>query len=81
MIIVSTITFSLLLFGEIMPKAFASKFALQMALRVSPIINTLHWLLIWIVWPIEQLVKWVNSLFSYADSGVSRDDVEIFVEE
>jgi len=64
-----------------MPKAFASKFALQLALRVSPFIHALHRLLIWIVWPLEQLVKRVNSLFKEGDTNVSRDDVEIFVEE
>lgn len=81
MLVVSTITFSLLLFWEIMPKAFASKFALKLALRVSPLIYTLHRILIWIVRPLEQLVKRVNGLFKQVDTGVSRDDVEIFVEE
>lgn len=81
MIIVSTITFSLLLFGEIMPKAFASKFALKMALRIAPLIHTLHRLLIRIVRPLEQLIKRVNNLFSNVEEHVSRDDVEIFVEE
>lgn len=81
MVVVSSITLLLLMFGEIMPKAFASKFALQLALFVSPIITFLQRALIWIVRPIEQLVKRVNSLFKEWDSGVSRDDVEIFVEE
>lgn len=81
MIVVSSITFLLLMFGEIMPKTFASKFALQLAMFVSPIITTIQWLLIWIVRPIEQFVKRVNSLFTSPESWVSRDDVEIFVEE
>jgi putative hemolysin len=81
MIVVSSITLLLLLFGEIMPKAFASRFALQLAMFVSPFISFVQRLLIWIVRPLEQLVKWVNSLFNEWESGVSRDDVEIFVEE
>ena len=81
MIVVSSITFALLLFGEIMPKAFASKFALQLALQVSPLITFLQWILIWIVRPLEKLIKWLNNLFHQDDAHVSRDDVEIFVEE
>ena len=64
-----------------MPKAFATKFALHIALWFAPVMNILNYLLIWVIRPLEKIVKYINSFFKESESGVSRDDIEIFVED
>jgi CBS domain containing-hemolysin-like protein len=81
LIISASITFLILFFGEIIPKVFATKFALKMALRMAP----LMWGLSYLLWPVvvflERVVKSINKLFRHEATGVTKDDVEIFVEE
>lgn len=82
LIIVSlTITFIILTFWEILPKVLSTKFSLELALFVTPFIKFLTYIVfpIWII--LEFLIYLVNKLFKSPQEKVSRDDVEIFVED
>ncbi len=75
------ITFMILMFWEILPKVFATKFALKFWLIVAPIIKTLMYLLYPIVLILEFIVKLFNKLFSSDEEKVSKEDIEIFIED
>ncbi len=80
-IISITITTLILFFWEIVPKVFASKFALNYALFVAPIIDLLSKLLFPVVFFFDFLTKLISKSVNDNDDKVSRNDVEIFVDE
>ncbi len=67
------ITFLLLMFGEIIPKSFASKNAESISLLVSPIYRVLMIVLFPLIWIIEKIIK----LFTGTAKQVSISDEEI----
>ncbi|NDK09892.1 HlyC/CorC family transporter [Candidatus Gracilibacteria bacterium] len=67
------ITFLLLMFGEIIPKSFASKNAESISLLVSPVYRFLMILLFPIIWIIEKIIK----LFTGTAKPISISDEEI----
>ena len=82
MIIISiVVTFFILLFWEIIPKVFASKFSLQFALFIAPIIKWLYYLLFFIVIFFEWIVFLFNKIFWENHDKVSKQDIEVFVTE
>ena len=76
-----TITFLILFFGEIIPKVFATKYALKFALTVAPVIQGIIYLLYPFVRVLEKFILHLNSLLGNDIELVSKEDVEIFVEE
>lgn len=81
-IIVSvSITVLILIFGEIIPKVFATKYALKFGITVAPVIQWVIYLLFPFVWILEKLIHGLNSLLGSQEEKVSKEDVEIFVEE
>lgn len=52
-----------------------------MALRMAPLMRGLSYLLWPVVVFLERVVKSINKLFRHEVTGVTKDDVEIFVEE
>lgn len=81
MIISLSITFLILFFGEIIPKIFANTYSLYLALYASPVIYGLGKLLYPLTWSLSMVVNMLSRFFTPMDDNVSRDDVEIFVEE
>ncbi len=81
MIVSFSITFLILLFWEIIPKVFATKFSLNLALLVSPIIYFLQYLLFPFVFILELIVKLFNRLLSKSEDRVSKEDIEVFIED
>ena len=75
------ITFLILFFGEIIPKVFANRFSLSLALWISPLMLWLEYIIFPIVWLLEKMVQAINRLSKSDAEKVSRDDVEIFVED
>lgn len=80
-IISGSITFMILFFGEILPKVFANRFAMQFALWTAPLIRWLSYVLWPVVKLLERIVLSINKLFRQEITWVTKDDVEIFVEE
>lgn len=81
-IIVSvTITFMILFFGEIIPKVFATQYALKFWLKMAPIVQWIIWVLFPFVWVLEQVIFFLKRLLWATTEKVSREDVEVFVEE
>lgn len=56
-IVTGVMTFLILLFGEITPKSLAHKYAIKFALLITPVLNTLQFFLMPIVYPLSKLVK------------------------
>jgi len=82
LIIISvSITFLIVFFSEIIPKVFATKFALSLAIFVTPIIRFVTILLFPIVWSLEQAIHALYRILKQPDDGVSKADVEVFVED
>ncbi len=76
-----SITFLILFFGEIIPKVFAAEYALKFGMAVSPIIQWVIWMLYPLVWVLEQVIYFLKRLVWAETEKVSKEDVEIFVEE
>ncbi len=76
-----SITFLILFFGEIIPKVFATKFALLYALQVAPLIQRVIYLFYPFVYLLEIVILSMNKILWNTEEKVSRDDIEIFVEE
>lgn len=81
MLVSFTITFLILLFWEIIPKVIATRFSLWLWLIVSPIIYFLTLVLFPVVYFLEVIVKLLNKFFSWSEEKVSKEDIEIFIEE
>lgn len=81
MIVSVTITFLILFFWEIIPKVFATKYALKFALAVAPIVQGVIYLLYPFVWVLEQIIYWLQALLWGEEEQVSKEDVDIFMEE
>lgn len=56
-IVTGVMTFLILLFGEITPKSLAHKYAIKFALLITPILTTLQFFLMPLVYPLSKLVK------------------------
>jgi putative hemolysin len=74
-------TFVLLLFGEIIPKIFSTKMSLKISLFISRPLYFLGYLL----WPVliifEFITQFINSFLGNKDQKVSKDDIEIFIQQ
>ncbi|MEF2175537.1 MAG: hemolysin family protein [Candidatus Absconditabacteria bacterium] len=82
LIIVSvTITFIILTFGEIIPKVLSTRYSLEYALLATPFIKFLTIILFPIGIILEFIIYLLNKIFKSPQEKVSRDDVEIFVED
>ncbi|MCK5461131.1 HlyC/CorC family transporter [Candidatus Gracilibacteria bacterium] len=55
--VTGVMTFLILIFGEIIPKSFAHKYAIKFSLFVTPILSTLQFFLMPIVWPLSKMIK------------------------
>lgn len=75
------VTFLILFFGEIIPKVFATKYALRFALVMTRPIYGVICLLFPFVWVLEQVITLLHTLLDSKQELVSRDDIEIFVNE
>jgi len=68
LIIISlSITFLIVFFGEIIPKVFATKYALPFAIFVTPIIHAVTILLFPIVWILEQVIHLLSKIVDTQD--------------
>ncbi len=81
MIVSFVITFLILLFWEIIPKVIATRFSLRLWLLVAPVIYVLTYILFPIVIILEWIVKLLNKLFSSDEDKVSKEDIEVFIED
>ncbi len=81
MVVSIVITIMILMFWEILPKVFATRFALPVWLIVSPIIKFLSIVLFPVVIVFEYIVKLFNKLIASKEDKVSKEDIEIFIEE
>ena len=68
-------------FGEIIPKVFATKYALKFAMRVAPIVQFVIYILYPFVRVLEQVVNRLNRVLGSEEEKVSKEDVEVFMEE
>ncbi len=77
------ITILILLFGEIFPKLFATRFSVVFWLFSAPIINFLIALFYPIIWALEALVRFFEKILTsqQSEKHSTREEVEIFVEE
>lgn len=75
------VTFLILFFGEIIPKVFATKYALHFALAMTRPIYGVIIVLYPFVWALEQVIKLFHKILWSQQELVSRDDIEIFVNE
>ncbi len=75
---VGAMTFLILVFGEIMPKAFATTHATTVALRVAPIFRFLMVLFL----PISQVFHWLTLIFpgNEKQSQISEEEIAILVD-
>ncbi|USN54505.1 MAG: DUF21 domain-containing protein [Candidatus Peribacteria bacterium] len=71
----------ILFFGEIMPKVFATRFALRYGMFISPVVQLVIWVLFPFVYGLELIIKLANQLLGAKVEHVSKEDVEVFVEE
>ncbi len=81
LIVSVTITFLILFFGEIIPKVFAAEYALKFGMAVSPLITWVTFLLFPLVWLLEQVITVLKRAVWSVSEKVSKEDVDIFVEE
>ncbi|WP_313953176.1 hemolysin family protein [Accumulibacter sp.] len=61
---VGVITLLLLMFGEITPKTYASRYAIVVALLAAAPLELLGKLLFPLVWALERFIRWMHSLSS-----------------
>lgn len=81
MLVSVVITTLILFFGEIIPKVFATKFALNYALFISPVVAVVEKILFPVVLFFDVITKFLNKSLNTNDDLVSRSDVEVFVDE
>ncbi len=81
MIVSVTITFLILFFWEIIPKVFAAEYALKFWMIVSPFIQGITWLLFPLVRILEQVIHGLKRLVWANTEQVTKEEVDIFVEE
>lgn len=72
-------TFLILIFGEVTPKALAHKYALQFSLFCTPIISFLQFLLYPLVVPLALLIKKFSGNQQITD-GMSEDELKAAIE-
>lgn len=75
------VTFLILFFGEIVPKVFATKYALRFALLMTWPIYGVILILYPFVRILEQVIKALHNFLGSHQELVSRDDIEVFVNE
>ena len=75
------ITFLILFFGEIIPKVFAAEHALKFGMMVAPIIQWVIFLLFPLVRILEKVIVMLKNWVWAKKEKVSKEDVDIFVEE
>lgn len=78
-IVTGVMTFLILIFGEIIPKVFAHKYALKFSLWVAPVIQFLSWIL----WPIVTPIAFISKKFSGGKKklhGLSEDELKAALE-
>ena len=73
---VGAITLLLLIFGEITPKTYASRYAIVMALLAAAPLEILGKLLFPLVWALEKLIQWMHS-FSSPPKDPTVTDTEL----
>jgi len=71
----------ILFFGEIIPKVFAAEFALKFGMLVAPFIQLITRLLFPLVRVLEQIIYALKRMVGANDNTVSKEDVDIFVDE
>lgn len=74
-------TFIILLFGEIIPKVFSSKLSLQISLAIAKPIRLLSYILRPILIIFELIMKVFSSFLNGNNQWVSKNDVEIFIQQ
>lgn len=72
------ITLLLLLFGEIFPKTFATRYSEQISLWVAPIYIRISRIFYPIIWIIEKLMKTMNKWDTLEE--ITEEEVESFIE-
>ncbi|MCF7917851.1 hemolysin family protein [Candidatus Gracilibacteria bacterium] len=77
--VTGVMTFLILIFGEVTPKAFAHRYALKVALFSTPIISVLQLILYPIVVPLAFLIKKVSGNHQIAQ-GMSEDELKAAIE-
>lgn len=80
-LISSTVTILILLFGEIIPKVFATNFSLQFALAVWPLVKWLYYIFFIPVVFFETIMKIFDKILGTNGDRVSKEDIEFFVNE
>ncbi len=78
-IVTGVMTFLILIFGEITPKAIAHKYALQFSLFAAPILKFLGFLL----WPIVTPIAAITKKFTGSDEqahGLTEDELKAAIE-
>lgn len=75
-------TLLVLVFGEITPKSFATKYAVQISLFVSKPLYLLQILFSPIIWIMNKLVKFLINVMGseYDDEGVSEEEIKALIE-
>ncbi len=81
LIVSISITFLILFFGEIIPKVFAAEHALKFGMVVAPIIQWVIFVLFPLVWVLEQIISALKRGVWAQTEKVSKEDVDVFVEE
>ncbi|MBF0369399.1 MAG: HlyC/CorC family transporter [Magnetococcales bacterium] len=73
---VGALTLFILIFGEITPKTFAARYAAPMALIAAPVMELFANIVFPLVWILEQLTGWLQSLSSAkADPTVTESEL------
>ncbi len=80
-LISSIVTVLILLFGEIIPKVFATNFSLKFALVVAPIVKWLYYIFFIPVLFFETIMKLFDKILGTRWDRVSKEDIEFFVNE
>jgi CBS domain containing-hemolysin-like protein len=78
-IVTGVMTFLILVFGEIIPKVFAHKYALKFSLWVAPVIQFLSWIL----WPIVAPISFLSKKFAGKKEkthGLSEEELKAALE-
>ncbi len=78
-LVTGVMTFLILIFGEIIPKVFAHKYALKFSLWVAPVIQFLSWIL----WPIVTPISFLSKKFAGKNKkthGLSEDELKAALE-
>ncbi len=78
-LVTGVMTFLILIFGEIIPKVFAHKYALKFSLFVAPIIQFLSWIL----WPVVTPISFLSKKFAGKKEkthGLSEEELKAALE-